>query len=721
MKNLKRILSFFIVMGFMFVMFGFRVGVKATDQTWDWATATYDSASTDEVSWTSTYVNMKLEKNTSTTKANNYLGGSGTYVHTRVYQNQKITFTVLSGYQIDSIKIVATDGTYAGYFVNATWTNATASKSSSNVTVTPTTKTSPVSAVIGTATRATSVTVSYSVVSLEPSIEVTGTNHLMVGGETVSLTATPSNITPAPSSFTWSSSNTNVATVSNTGVVTAMAMGTTNITATASGTTSAAYAVKVYPSNTTPISIATAVEIATLAGTTAAPYKYISSGAITDVADHGHSYTLTDGSGNITVYKKNHGKDINDVVTIQGDLINYGGNTIEYNNIAYCYDVTFNANGGTGSFGPYNNVVSGTKISNPGTPTKDGNTFLGWFNGNDEWNFANDTVTSPLTLTAKWASDAVQTAINNALESANAYMSLAYGYTLNKIDNPETYTKATSASHLSAGDSVIIISKFGSNYYVLKNNNGSAVPSEAITITNDEIDSIDSSCVWTLEGNLIDGWNLKNNSLYLYNPSSTTLNLHNSNKTTFSFTINGNNAYFESSDRAMMYYEKDATKSFKHYALSNYGKAEYAEEMYVFVKQATAKYLFREVDFRIRCAIDDSLSELNEDYAVAFGIEVSAGGNTVRYGSGSGAIFQTAGSKCFVTLDLNDMLNEDYDKLDTEFTVRAYVVYQGAYFYSTNTKTYSVKGMVDYYYNNQHIDAVSGLKEILENYGYTFE
>ena len=147
----------------------------------------------------------------------------------------------------------------------------------------------------------------------------------------------------------------------------------------------------------------------------------------------------------------------------------------------------------------------------------------------------------------------------------------------------------------------------------------------------------------------------------------------------------------------------------------------YASEMYVYVKQTTAKYSVRNVKFRIRCAIDDSLAILNEDYAVTLGIEITAGGNTVRYGSNNGATFQTGGGKCYVTLDLGDMLNTNYSNLDTEFTVRAYVVYQGAYFYSTNTKTYSVKGMVDYYYNNQHIDAVSGLKEILENYGYTFD
>ena len=68
-------------------------------------------------------------------------------------------------------------------------------------------------------------------------ITVTGPSSMYVGDAAISLTATPSNFTP--SSYTWSSSNTNVATVSGnstTGAVSAVAKGTTNITASATGT-----------------------------------------------------------------------------------------------------------------------------------------------------------------------------------------------------------------------------------------------------------------------------------------------------------------------------------------------------------------------------------------------------------------------------------------------------------------------------------------------------
>lgn len=555
MKNLKRILSFFIVMGFMFVMLGFRLGVKATDQTWDLATATYASASDNEVSWTSTYVNMKLEKNTSQTKASNYLGGSGNYDHTRVYQNQKITFEMASGYQIDSIKIVATSTDYASKFKNSTWTNGTASTSSTNVTVVPTTKTSPVSVVITAATRATSVTVSYSA--------------------------------------------------------------------------------------------------------------------------------------------------------------------------AARYDVIFDTNGGIGSFGPYNDVLSGSKIADPGDPTREGYLFAGWYNGLTQWDFDNDTVTASITLTAKWSSNAAQTAINNALEDTNAYLSLAYGYTLNKVDNPTTYTQATFRSHLSAGDSVIIVGKDASgNYFALSNSiSNSQAAAVSINIEDGVITSeIDSSFVWQLGGTQA-GWTLQNGTKYISTSSNTNITTTTSNPPTYTFVADGNNSYFLNGTRTVMFRNYNSTDMFKNYITTSIGDTAqgYAAEMYVYVKQATAKYTVRDVDFRIRCAIDEGLAELNEDYSVTFGIEVTAGGKTVRYSNSDGASFQTSGGKQFVTLDLGDMLNTNYANLDTEFTVKAFVEHNGVYYYSTNAKTYSVKGMVNQYYNVEHIDAVEGLKEILESYGYTFE
>ena len=51
-------------------------------------------------------------------------------------------------------------------------------------------------------------------------------------------------------------------------------------------------------------------------------------------------------------------------------------------------------------------VVDGGKVTKPADPTKTGYTFDRWMNGQNEWDFDQDTVTANLTLTAKWTLDA---------------------------------------------------------------------------------------------------------------------------------------------------------------------------------------------------------------------------------------------------------------------------------------------------------------------------
>ena len=71
------------------------------------------------------------------------------------------------------------------------------------------------------------------------------------------------------------------------------------------------------------------------------------------------------------------------------------------------YTVSFNSNGGT-SIADLTNVVSGSKINAPTAPTKSDYTFSGWYKDSgltDDWDFATDTVTSNITLFAKWISN----------------------------------------------------------------------------------------------------------------------------------------------------------------------------------------------------------------------------------------------------------------------------------------------------------------------------
>ena len=64
------------------------------------------------------------------------------------------------------------------------------------------------------------------------------------------------------------------------------------------------------------------------------------------------------------------------------------------------HTVTFDANGGTPTAPQY--IADGKKASEPKSPTKADNAFVGWFYGETEWDFDSNEVTQDITLVAKW-------------------------------------------------------------------------------------------------------------------------------------------------------------------------------------------------------------------------------------------------------------------------------------------------------------------------------
>lgn len=62
------------------------------------------------------------------------------------------------------------------------------------------------------------------------------------------------------------------------------------------------------------------------------------------------------------------------------------------------YTVTFQSEGGSEVA---SQIRANTPATRPADPTKEGHTFIGWYNGESEWNFETP-VTEKLTLTAKW-------------------------------------------------------------------------------------------------------------------------------------------------------------------------------------------------------------------------------------------------------------------------------------------------------------------------------
>ena len=136
---------------------------EAPNVTWDLSTDETATATTTEMTWTSTYATMAVTKGSSSTATNNYYPGTSgkTYTSTRFYSGSNLAITPATGYAITSVVFTATSANYATALESSTWTNATASASGTTVTVTPTNGSNAISATIGGTCGFTSVKVYY--------------------------------------------------------------------------------------------------------------------------------------------------------------------------------------------------------------------------------------------------------------------------------------------------------------------------------------------------------------------------------------------------------------------------------------------------------------------------------------------------------------------------------------------------------------------------------
>ena len=133
---------------------------EGTNVTWDLTKADHDSAEASEVVWKSDFVTMTLIKNSSSTAANNYLGG--TNAHTRVYKDQILSLEPKASVTIQKIEFNVLSN-YMDEFEGASWTNGNATTSGLVRTVVPTDESKTVSVTFSAATRFTSVKVYYTV------------------------------------------------------------------------------------------------------------------------------------------------------------------------------------------------------------------------------------------------------------------------------------------------------------------------------------------------------------------------------------------------------------------------------------------------------------------------------------------------------------------------------------------------------------------------------
>lgn len=121
------------------------------------------------------------------------------------------------------------------------------------------------------------------------------------------------------------------------------------------------------------------------------------------------------------------------------------------------YTVTFQSEGGSEVA---SQIRANTPAARPADPTKEGHTFIGWYNGEEKWNFA-DAVATDLTLTAKWQINQYTITFDTAGGSEVAPITQDYGTTITAPANPTKtgYTFAgwdkTIPSTMPAGDMTI--------------------------------------------------------------------------------------------------------------------------------------------------------------------------------------------------------------------------------------------------------------------------
>ena len=169
------------------------------------------------------------------------------------------------------------------------------------------------------------------------------------------------------------------------------------------------------------------------------------------------------------------------------------------------YTVTFQSKGGSEVA---SQIRANTPADQPADPTKEGYTFIGWYKGEEKWNFA-DAVTEAMTLTAKWQLNQYTITFDTAGGSEVPSITQDYGTAITPPAAPARtgYTFAgwdkTIPSTMPAGD-MTITARWQVNQYTItfKPENGG----EDIVITQDYGTAITPPAAPTRTGYTFAGW-----------------------------------------------------------------------------------------------------------------------------------------------------------------------------------------------------------------------
>lgn len=151
------------------------------------------------------------------------------------------------------------------------------------------------------------------------------------------------------------------------------------------------------------------------------------------------------------------GKTANGVFIVAGGRFTQSPGAQITGEVIGAYTVTFQSEGGSEVA---SQIRANTPAARPADPTKEGYTFIGWYNGESEWNFETP-VTEKLTLTAKWQINRYTITFDTAGGSEVAPITQDYGTTITAPANPTKtgYTFAgwdkTIPTTMPAGDMTI--------------------------------------------------------------------------------------------------------------------------------------------------------------------------------------------------------------------------------------------------------------------------
>lgn len=388
------------------------------------------------------------------------------------------------------------------------------------------------------------------------------------------------------------------------------------------------------------------------------------------------------------------------------------------------WTVSFNTNGGTSIEDL--TVNNGSTIDESSlTTTKTDWTLEGWYKEEsltNKWNFTTDTITSNITLYAKW----LNTACLNGVENAKAYANLAYKYTYGDKEVTGAYKAITSVDEVQDGSKVIIVSVYNNDRYALTSTTETAnksLKAAYVTAENNYLSSYDKATIWTVNGNNTDGFTLSDGSNYLSATSSNANLKMDSSGATYTLICDEKGSYFgikkDTSCRSAVY---NNISSFKNYAISNVNTAGYATslEIYVETDEKVTVKAYSDVDFRLQLGVNKTemeqlVSNLPEN--ATYGIEISTTDRTEKV-SQEKLTTKLDDNYYYVIVSLGDIIN-NIERATTKFTVKVYVEYEDDLYYSNTTREFTVTSMVETYYADEATkDKVAHLYNFFNESGF---